>query len=452
MEHYTLLTGASGLVGRYLMRDLLKKGHRLAVLVRKSRRESAKARVESIMQMWEQQDDVRYPRPICIEGDVNSPGLGISPKAEHWLEEHCGRILHNAAVLEFNGSDRSREPWRTNYGGTKAILEFAEQIGVRKFDYVSTAYVCGKRPGPILETELDCGQGFRNDYEQSKFESEQMVVNNSFIDPPRIFRPAVIAGDSQTGYTSTFHGLYVYMRVISTLAKITPRDSSGRRYTPFRAPVNGDELRNIICVDWVSAVIAELFDKEETQGMTFHLTPDRATTAKELMDASQTYFNTYGVEFAGIGYEYGRDITLFERAFQLDTETYRQYESSDPVFDTTNLRKHSSLPCPPITEELLHRFWDFCHDCKWGKKRSKKLRKLTWAEDLLSGASAKQQRGTQDMLQDADTTGVDVLGPGGGQFHLRRDGQQIQVHSGLPAQNARVVNTSVPELQELLGQ
>ena len=50
---YTLLTGATGLVGRYLLRDLLMRGQRVAVLVRPSKRQTAQQRVAGICQRWE---------------------------------------------------------------------------------------------------------------------------------------------------------------------------------------------------------------------------------------------------------------------------------------------------------------------------------------------------------------------------------------------------------------
>ena len=52
---YTLLTGATGLVGRYLVRDLLLNGHDLAVVVRPSRRQTPRERMEEILQHWERE-------------------------------------------------------------------------------------------------------------------------------------------------------------------------------------------------------------------------------------------------------------------------------------------------------------------------------------------------------------------------------------------------------------
>ena len=47
---YWLLTGVTGLVGQYLLKDLLIAGFPVAVLVRPNKKESATQRMDSIMQ------------------------------------------------------------------------------------------------------------------------------------------------------------------------------------------------------------------------------------------------------------------------------------------------------------------------------------------------------------------------------------------------------------------
>lgn len=49
MDGAILLTGATGLLGRYLLRDLSLAGHKLAVVVRPTERQAADARVASLL-------------------------------------------------------------------------------------------------------------------------------------------------------------------------------------------------------------------------------------------------------------------------------------------------------------------------------------------------------------------------------------------------------------------
>ncbi|MEM9656823.1 MAG: SDR family oxidoreductase, partial [Planctomycetota bacterium] len=207
---YTLLTGATGLVGSVLMRDMLLRGRRLAVLVRPKRRETAAERIDTLLQYWESRWQRRLERPICLVGDVNDDHLGLTESDQQWLMRRCTRVIHGAAIVKFFAAGDQSEPWETNLEGTRRALELCRRLGLREFHYVSTAYVCGRRLGVIRESDLEKGQSFRNDYERSKYEAERLVRAAGFIAPATIYRPVVIGGDSQTGYTNAYNGIYVY--------------------------------------------------------------------------------------------------------------------------------------------------------------------------------------------------------------------------------------------------
>ena len=51
--NYLFLTGVTGLVGRYVLRDLLALDVPVAVICRSSVAESAQSRIESVMERWE---------------------------------------------------------------------------------------------------------------------------------------------------------------------------------------------------------------------------------------------------------------------------------------------------------------------------------------------------------------------------------------------------------------
>ena len=232
-ENYALLTGATGLVGQYLMRDLLASGTHLAVLVRPKRNEPPETRVERILQYWESELGLSLPRPVVLTGDVAEPNLGFSEAECAWIARHCDRMIHNAAILKFHSSGPQSEPWRTNFHGTKNALDLANRCGIRQLHYMSTAYVCGNRNETILESDFDDSHGFRNEYERSKFASEKMVRESKDIDSLTVYRPVVISGDSQSGFTSTYHGLFVYLRLFSLFVPEHARDENGKILTPI---------------------------------------------------------------------------------------------------------------------------------------------------------------------------------------------------------------------------
>ena len=369
MSDYTLLTGATGLVGRFLLRDLLSRGHRLALVVRPGTRESARERVEEIMQHWDREEGSLLPRPVCLAGDINQPRLGLSAADFGWAEKHVSRMLHSAAVLDFFGSSQDDDPWRTNVGGTRNVLELCRELAIRDFHYVSTAYVCGTRPGTILEDELDVGQGFRNDYEESKLQSETLVREADFLDPVTVYRPVVVGGDSRTGYTNTYHGIYAYLKLMSVLVWNTEPGPDQRRHTPVQLEMTGDERRNLVPADWVSAVICRLLETPAAHGGTYHLASRDPVTPRGVIEAGYEYFNSYGVEFIGPREDAAQSKSAMDQAARENRAIYQPYETTDPLFDTTNLDRFAAdLPCPKVDAEMLHRFWKFAEADRWGKR------------------------------------------------------------------------------------
>ncbi|MFM2096210.1 MAG: hypothetical protein RIS70_3334 [Planctomycetota bacterium] len=448
MTRYTILTGGTGLVGRYLVRDLLLEGHPLALLIRPTSKLSVADRAEEILQFWESQLGRPLSRPVLLDGDVCREGLGLAHDDRCWVERHCGSLIHNAASLTFNGADRAGEPWRTNLDGTRHVLEFCRTAGIRDLHYVSTAYVAGTRSGVIYETELDCGQSFRNEYEQSKCLAEKEVRAASFLDQLTVYRPAVIAGDSRTGYTSTYHGLCMYLQLISVINRNTEPDEHGVRHTDIRLNMTGDEPRNIVPVDWVSEVIATIFGNPAFHGQTYHLSPEERLTPRQIVEAGYRYYNSTGVEFCGAETQIDETVSTAERATYESKTMYEAYEHSDPVFDTTNLQRAvPQLPCPVIDQAMLHRFWKYGEEDRWGRRKPAEITVPVWIAEVLAKNSTEILARFLDQNPQLDTPhvklGIDIVGPGGGQWTLLRDSQQgTRLERGIAADVCGVLQES----------
>jgi thioester reductase-like protein len=368
-----LVTGSTGLLGSYLIRDLLLDGRRLAVVARGSRKQSAAARVEAIVVHWEETLGRRLERPVVLEGDLTQPLCGLGADARAWVKCHCDELLNNAASLTFRGSDREAEPWRTNVIGTNHALALARETGLRHVHHVSTAYVCGLRSGLIKEDDLDVGQDFGNDYERSKVEAEKIVraaaaSADGFLDTATVYRPSIIVGDSSTGWTSTYHGLFAALRLGHTLlTRVTKGTTSGPALLGLIGVALHD-TKNFVPVDWVSAVIAHAVQTPSARGVTYHLTHPEPlamdTVGRLIQQAVETYSQDASPDDPDLC-----DEQWFADNLGTQLDIYRSYLRNDPTFDrsrTAAITGH--LPCPPLDMERLMKMAKFAIDHEFGRK------------------------------------------------------------------------------------
>ena len=278
---FLLLTGATGLLGRYFVRDLLLARQPLAVLVRRTKLASARASRRAPASLGCR--DRTLPAATCGFGRGRfAPGLGLNSEDSAWLGRNCAAVIHHAASLTYY--DTAGEPERTNLHGTQHVLDVCRTQGIRNFVHVSTAYVCGARTGRVLESELDVGQSCNTDYERTKLAAETLVRSAPFLDNATVLRPSIVVGDSKTGHTSTFHGFYAPLKAMFALG-----GSVGfvRPATPYYAQLglNGADRKNLVPVDWVSAVSTHIATHAEFRGATYHLTHTRPASFQAIENA-----------------------------------------------------------------------------------------------------------------------------------------------------------------------
>jgi len=448
---YHLLTGATGLLGSYLLRDNLRAGHRVAVLVRPTRHESARGRIETILARWEKETGLVLPRPVVLEGDLSESDLDLDARSLQWIVDHCDSVIHSAASLTFRGVDPKGEPWRTNVEGTRRVLELCRLTGIRKFHHVSTAYVCGLREGRILESELDVGQEMGNDYEASKTAAEKMVRGAGFLDSPTIYRPAIIVGDSRTGYTTTFHGFYALLKLAHTLVSRVVLGATDGRPLIGMFGLHGSERKNFVPVDWVSAVISRIFSRPEFHGGTYHLTSRSPMTVAEMTAVIQDAIETWS-QLADPS-DAGRcDGTWFDRTFRQELEIYRAYWRGDPIFDHVNVtRAVPDLPCPVMDAEMLMRLARYAIKANFGRPRPRPLKPDFDTQCHLRHLLETRQRSARP-LRNGNCLGLEVNGPGGGQFELIVEGNRIvAAEEGLTPHCSATFHLSSGTFQRLAG-
>ena len=206
-EPSTLITGATGFLGRNLLFRMLEREEegRISLLVRGRGKSSPRDRLHRILntRYGKEQAGAYKKRIDLILGDVTWKHFGMDDRTYSRLAGRVERVIHGAASVLF---DLPLEMARNiNVEGTRNLLDFAAEAHrmgtLRRMDYVGTAYVAGKRQGLVTEDELDEGQAFNNTYEQTKLEAERLVRERWGELPLAVYRPSIVVGESTTGRT-----------------------------------------------------------------------------------------------------------------------------------------------------------------------------------------------------------------------------------------------------------
>ncbi|MGH2904102.1 MAG: SDR family oxidoreductase [Solirubrobacteraceae bacterium] len=276
-----LLTGATGFVGMELLaRYLQRTERRVYALVRGANDRQVAARVKRTLLSLFGPDHPFEGRVVAIRGDLTRPGLGLRAKRRDELAERVSEIVHAAASVSFElDLETSREH---NVQGTRRVLELAERChargGLRRFSYISTAYVAGDHTGCFSEDDLDVGQSFRNAYEQSKFEAESLAGGARGRLPITVLRPSIVVGERDSGWTASFNVLYWPLRAFA-------------RGAYAALPARRDAPVDVVPVDYVADGAFALSQAPEAEGATFHLTAgQRASSVGELVELASAFF------------------------------------------------------------------------------------------------------------------------------------------------------------------
>jgi len=451
---FILLTGATGLLGRSLIRDLAAAGRRLAVIVRGGKAGDAATRIDEVLRDWEEVAGAHVPCQVVLEGDLSVAGFGLAAEQHDWIAAHVREVVHSAASLVFERQPGDDEPYTSNVGGTRNVLELCRTAGIRRLHHVSSAYVCGLRQGTILEHELDVGQASGNDYERSKIIAEQEIRAAAFLDVVTVHRPSIIVGDTVHGFTNTFHGFYRPLRIVVPFvdAFVDATLPPGALMTPLG--LSGHESKNLVPVDWVSAVMTRIISDESLHGRTYHLTTETPTPVGTLCRvfedlARELVAERRRMEVGGGSPADESEAEALGQMFLDQMDVYRAYWRDDPRFDATNTRSAvPDLPPPPLDDALIRRLCQFAirNRFRWPPARRRPLapRGRMLLEGQLGGPEWTPAKA-------GAVVGLAASGPGGGQWTVATEANRpVGLHMGLPAADVPTATLAATVLGELL--
>jgi thioester reductase-like protein len=263
------ITGFPGFIAGRLIERLAQTDTQFFLLVQPRFVESAMDAIEEIAESTA----TPLENFVIVEGDITQPKLGIPDADLETIQHETTDVYHLAAAYDLAVS--KAEAFRVNLEGTKNVNDLVCSLkDFRRYNYVSTCYVAGKREGKILETDLEHKAGFRNFYEETKYLAEIEVERLKSHLPVTIYRPSVVVGDSGTGVTTKYDGIYYlinYLRKAPVLLRIMNVGNSNVRL-------------NLVPVDFVVEAIAALAHDQEAVGKTVAIADPQPLTTAELFD------------------------------------------------------------------------------------------------------------------------------------------------------------------------
>ena len=277
------VTGFPGFIAERLVERLAREEFQFFLLVEARFVDRA---MESIALIAEDKN-IPLENFAVIEGDITKANLGMDAVDAATIRYETTDVFHLAAIYDL-AVERDLAV-RVNLEGTKNVNDFVRSLRhLKRYNYISTCYVAGKRTGQIGENELEHDKGFRNYYEETKYLAEMEVEQLKRDLPVTIFRPSVVVGDSETGETAKYDGIYYLILYLRKAPYLLRAINVG----------NMSVKLNLVPVDFVVNAIAELALDEKATGKTFAIADPEPLTTAELFDAIALELTGRRSEFA----------------------------------------------------------------------------------------------------------------------------------------------------------
>lgn len=282
-----LLTGATGFIGSYLLRELLRQTRAtIYCLVRPTTERQLepttphwqqlyanRERIVQAMQfygIWEAEFEDRI---IPLQGDLAKPQLGLQAETYRELAREVDVIYHNGAyvhhLLPYSQLKQS------NVEGTVDILRLATTEKIKPVHFTSSLSVLPTKPLPgrtrLLETDALADYPVpQGTYNRSKWVAEQLVSEAGRRGLPiTIHRPGPVSGDSESGAFNKDDILCQILQGYIALGK---------------AP-DGELPLDMLPVDYLTKLMVYLSLRSENIGKTFHHIHTEPVTSAVLFDS-----------------------------------------------------------------------------------------------------------------------------------------------------------------------
>jgi L-aminoadipate-semialdehyde dehydrogenase len=215
------LTGATGFLGAYIIKDVLDRtSHAVRLIAHVRNVKDSKAALDRLRRslqgygLWQDEWSTRLS---CVVGDLSKPQLGIEQHTWQSLSQEVDVVIHNGATVHWvrkyqdmmaSNVISTIEAMKLCSEGKPKIFTFVSSTSVLDTDYYVKLSEQQISTGQSAISEEDDMQGSRTDlstgYGQTKWVSEQVVRaagKRGLLGS--VIRPGYILGDSETGVCNT---------------------------------------------------------------------------------------------------------------------------------------------------------------------------------------------------------------------------------------------------------
>ncbi|WP_329617719.1 amino acid adenylation domain-containing protein [Streptomyces brevispora] len=349
-----LLTGASGFLGAFLLRDLIETtGGPVDCLVRARDAHQAAHRLRANLErygLWRPWY-ANLIRPV--PGDLAAPGLGLSPGDRTALARRLGPLLHNGARVNFAADYGDlRAP---NVAGTEELLRLLADSASPGMQYISTTGVYAPGPGPVTITEstpTGPAPGLPDGYARSKWVAEGLVgLARERGLPVTVHRPGRISGDTATGACQDRDLLWQLVKGCLQAGAVPDLPYGSTDWVP---------------VDYVSAAVVALCGSDPAGVRTYHFTNPDAPGLDRVFEAAARLGHKLRTVPAADWQ--ARVAARPDNAAQLflGDEVQTRHEATDlRRFDSHRTAEAAAavgIRQQPLTDEILTRYLTYFHD------------------------------------------------------------------------------------------
>ena len=362
-----LLTGATGFLGSYLLRELLERTDaQIHTLVRARDAEHAHERLAEAQTRYGSGLPLPEHRVRPLLGDLARPRLGLSD-ADWEQQAATADVIHHCGA-EVNFLYPYEKLRAANVHGTQEVLRLAARRAVPVHHVSTLAVVHGMGAAGVRRvtesTPLDGVELLAMGYPESKWVAEEVVRGAARAGlPVVVHRPYEVSGATTDHVWNSGAALCELFRIIAELGLAPDLDLA----------------LNLVPVDFVAGAIVDLALRRAAEGQTYHLVNAREAVLGDMVDRMRAHGHAIRtVDYPSWteallnhlaerpGHRFAPLTRLFTQRITPGGITVQELActSVSPLLDRSRLEADlagSGIDCPPVDRQLLDRYLGYFH-------------------------------------------------------------------------------------------